>query len=44
MADFNEISELLQKGRAKDLSALVEKMLADGVFANDILQRGLSPG
>ena len=44
MADFNEISELLQKGRAKDLSALVEKMLADGVFANDILTKGLVPG
>lgn len=44
MADFNEISELLQKGRAKDLSALVEKMLADGVSANDILTKGLVPG
>ncbi len=44
MADFNEISELLQKGRAKDLSALVEKTLADGVSANDILTKGLVPG
>lgn len=44
MADFDEISELLQKGRAKDLSALVEKTLADGVSANDILTKGLVPG
>ena len=44
MADFNLVSELLQKGKAKDLSALVASMLDEGVSANDILTNGLVAG
>ena len=44
MADFNLVSELLQKGKAKDLSALVAGMLDEGVSANDILTNGLVAG
>lgn len=44
MFDFEEVSVLLQRGKAKDLAALVEKMLAEGVSANDILIKGLIPG
>ena len=41
---LNEISENLQKGRAKVVVELVEKALADGVAAGDILNDGLMAG
>ena len=48
MADFtdtfNEISELLQKGKAKDIVTAVEKALSEGADAADILEKGLMPG
>ena len=48
MADFsstfNEISELLQKGKAKDIVGVVEKALADGAAPGDILEKGLISG
>ena len=39
-----EISEKLQKGRAKEVAALVEKALAEGVSPADILNDGLVVG
>jgi len=48
MSDFtttlNEISDLLQRGKAKDIVAVVEKALSDGVPAADILEKGLMAG
>ena len=48
MADFNntynEISELLQKGKAKDIVTVVEKALTDGAPAAEILEKGLISG
>lgn len=44
MANLEDVSLLLQKGKAKDLAALVEESLAEGVSANDILTQGLIPG
>lgn len=41
---FDEISALLQKGRPRELSALVQEELADGTAANDILTKALIPG
>jgi 5-methyltetrahydrofolate--homocysteine methyltransferase len=41
---FNEISELLQKGKAKDIAATVEKALSEGAPAADILEQGLIAG
>ena len=41
---FNEISELLQKGRAKEIVGAVEKALSDGAKAADILEKGLIAG
>jgi len=41
---FNEISGLLQKGKAKDIVKAVEKALEDGAEAADILEKGLMPG
>ena len=41
---FNEISELLQKGKAKDITGAVEKALADGAAPADILEKGLISG
>ena len=41
---FNEISELLQKGRAKEIVEVVEKALSDGAAAADILEKGLISG
>ena len=37
MARFDEISTLLQRGKAKDLAALVTEELAAGVAPKDIL-------
>ena len=42
--NFNEISELLQKGKAKEIVVSVEKALADGAEAADILDKGLISG
>ena len=44
MVDFNLISEALQKGRAKDVEALVTQALAENVLAKDILEQGLMSG
>lgn len=44
MPKFEEISLLLQKGRAKDLAALVSEELANGVSPEDILTKGLIVG
>ena len=41
---FNEISELLQKGKAKDIVPAVEKALNDGAAPADILEKGLISG
>ena len=41
---FNEISELLQKGKAKDIVASVEKALVEGAAPADILEKGLISG
>ncbi len=44
MSVFEDISQLLQRGRAKDLSALVQKTLDEGVPAKQILTDGLIGG
>ncbi len=44
MARFEEISALLQRGKAKDLAALVSDELADGVAPKDVLTEGLIKG
>ena len=44
MAKFEEISTLLQRGKAKDLAALVSEELAAGVAPKDILTEGLIAG
>ena len=41
---FNEISELLQKGKAKDIVTAVEKALSEGAAPADILEKGLMAG
>ena len=41
---FNEISDLLQRGKAKDIVVAVEKALKDGAAAADILEKGLISG
>lgn len=42
--NFNEISELLQKGKAKEIVGAVEKALSEGAAAADILDKGLLAG
>jgi 5-methyltetrahydrofolate--homocysteine methyltransferase len=44
MARFEEMSALLQKGKAKDLTAMVQEELANGVSAKDILNNSLIVG
>jgi len=44
MAILNDISAALQAGKAKDVKALIEQALADGVGAKAILEEGLLPG
>lgn len=44
MARFDEMSALLQRGKAKDLAALVTEELAVGTPAKDILTNGLIVG
>jgi 5-methyltetrahydrofolate--homocysteine methyltransferase len=41
---FNEISELLQKGKSKDIVVAVEKALNAGAAPVDILEKGLLSG
>jgi len=41
---FNEISDLLQRGKAKDIVVAVEKALKDGAAPADILEKGLISG
>ena len=44
MADLNKISELLQKGKAKDVEALVQAAVNEKVPPGDILSKGLIAG
>lgn len=44
MVDFNLISENLQKGKAKDVEALVQQAVDENVAAKDILEQGLMAG
>ncbi len=44
MVDLNLISENLQKGRAKDVEALVQQALAEKIGAKQILEQGLMAG
>ena len=44
MAKFEEMSALLQRGKAKDLAALVTEELAAGTSPKDILTQGLIVG
>jgi 5-methyltetrahydrofolate--homocysteine methyltransferase len=44
MADFNKISEMLQKGKAKDVEALVNQAVAENAAPGDILSKGLIAG
>ena len=44
MADFDKISELLQKGKAKEVEALVQEAVDEGVAPGDILDKGLIAG
>lgn len=44
MSICQEISEKLQKGRAKDVTAMVEAALADGISAEQILNEALIAG
>ncbi len=39
-----QISELLQKGKAKDVKALVQQAVDEGASAKDILEKGLLSG
>ena len=41
---FNEISNLLQRGKAKDIVVAVEKALSDGAAPKDILEKALLAG
>jgi len=41
---FNEISDLLQRGKAKEIVGAVEKALNDGAPPKDILEKGLISG
>ena len=44
MADMKAISELLQKGRAKEVKELVQKALDEGMGPQEILEQGLLDG
>jgi len=41
---FDEISELLQKGKAKEITGAVKKALDEGARASDILEKALISG
>ncbi|MDR0709705.1 MAG: cobalamin-dependent protein [Spirochaetaceae bacterium] len=44
MSSFQEISELLQRGKAKDIVVAVQQALDEGISAQDILENGLISG
>ena len=44
MSILSEISENLQKGKSKDVKALVEQAINEGLGAKKILEEGLLPG
>lgn len=44
MADLNAISEMLQKGKAKDVERMVKEALDEGMGVKDILENGLIAG
>lgn len=44
MVQMNEISELLQKGKAKDVVTLVQQAIEEGIPAETILKEGLLAG
>ena len=44
MADYEAMSEQLQKGKAKEVEQLVQEALDEGLSAREILDRGLMPG
>ena len=44
MSILNEISELLQKGKANEVKELAQKGLDEGLGAKQILEEGLMPG
>lgn len=44
MANFDEISAMLQKGKAKDVERLVGEALAEGAGVKEILEKGLIAG
>lgn len=44
MSILNEISELVQKGRAREVQALVQQALDEGISAKEILNGGLCSG
>ncbi len=44
MADFEKISLALQKGKAKEVTEMVEAAIAEGVSAEEILNKGLMSG
>lgn len=44
MVQMTEIAELLQKGKAKDVAALVQQAIDEGVSAETILKEGLLAG
>ena len=44
MSVLNEISELLQKGKANEVKELAQKGLDEGLAAKTILEEGLMPG
>lgn len=44
MGVLTEISEMLQKGKAKDVKALVQQALDEGIAAQEILEQGLLAG
>ena len=44
MSKINDISEALQKGKAKIVKQLVEEAIAEGISAKEILEEGLLAG
>lgn len=44
MSILNEISELVQKGKARDVQTLVQQALDEGISAKEILNNGLCVG
>ena len=44
MSILNDISEKLQRGRAREIGALIEQALNEGISAEDILNGGLIAG